>query len=302
MELKKWTYDEYPEYVNDHIDVIPSTGDEVGVCYFDNVVYAQMPEADLHLQILVPFSRNDQTGLRPCVVYVQGSAWKKQHLYMGIPDLSRLAARGYVVAVVEYRHSGIASFPAPVIDARNAVRFLRKNAAQYRIDPERMIMSGSSSGGHTAVYAGFTHNDGSKDDLYPGYSAETSGIIDYYGSTSFMFEYSNPSTPEHLTPESPEGMEAGHIDLRENEEMRRKMSVECNITAATVIPPTLILHGTKDRTVHPECSVRLYEQMKKTHHDVQMYLVRGADHGGAEFWSDAVLDTVDAFIRKCFEK
>lgn len=59
-----------------------------------------------------------------------------------------------MVAIVEYRHSGIAPFPAQAIDARNAVRFLRKNAADYLIDPEQIILSGCSSGGHTAVYAG----------------------------------------------------------------------------------------------------------------------------------------------------
>lgn len=302
MELKNWTYEEYPEYINDSFDMIPSTGNETGVRYINDVVYAEMPEADLHLQILVPFTRNGLSGPLPCIVHVQGSAWKKQNVYGSLPDVAKLAAKGYVIAVVEYRHSGIASFPAPVIDAKNAVRFLRKNAAEYGIDPEKMIIAGNSSGGHTAVYAGFTHNDNTEDDLYPGFSGETAGVINYYGSTSFMFEYSNPSTPEHLTPESPEGMEAGHIDLRENEEMKRTMSCECNITASTVIPPVLIFHGTKDKIVHPECSVRLYEQMKKTHHDVEMYLIKGADHGGAEFWSDPVIEKADEFIRKCFEK
>ena len=84
--------------------------------------------------------------------------------------------------------------------------------------------------------------------------------------------------------------------------MKRKMSVECNIDETTEIVPVLIFHGTKDRTVHPECSVRLYEQLKKTGHETQMYLLKGADHGGPEFWDEQVLAIADAFMRKCFEK
>ena len=66
------------------------------------------------------------------------------------------------------------------------------------------------------------------------------------------------------------------------------------------VPPTLILHGTKDRTVNCEGSVILYRQMKKCGKDVQLYFLKGADHGGAEFWTEEVLDIVDVFLKKCF--
>ena len=61
----------------------------------------------------------------PCIVYVPGSAWAKQNVYNELGDLSRYVEMGYVVAVVEYRDYTIAPFPAPIVDARNAVRFLR---------------------------------------------------------------------------------------------------------------------------------------------------------------------------------
>lgn len=40
--------------------------------------------------------------------------------------------------------------------------------------------------------------------------------------------------------------------------------------------------------------------MKKTGHDVTLYLLRGADHGGSEFWSDQIIGIVDEFCKKCF--
>lgn len=303
MEVKEWTYEELPEYTEDveGTQIIPSSGDEMGVLYSHDVEYAQIDGVKLHLQILRPVTRNAPEAVCPCVVFVQGSAWMKQDVYAQLPMVSRLAAKGYVVAIVEYRHSEIAAFPAQIMDARNAVRFMRKNADTYHIDPANIVISGDSSGGHTAMFAGMIHDD-AESSLYPGISAEVKGIINFYGSCSLMADDSNPSTVNHCQPDSPEGLLMGHTDLRDNMELKRKISVECNITEDTLIPPTLIFHGTKDRTVNCEGSVILYRQMKKCGKNVKLYLIKGADHGGPEFWTDEVLNIVDAFIKECLEK
>ncbi|MDE6993850.1 MAG: alpha/beta hydrolase [Lachnospiraceae bacterium] len=300
MEVKEWTYEELPEFTEEveGAHVISTTGDEIGVTYIPNVVYAEIDDIKLHLQILQPFTRNQPEMVSPCVVFVQGSAWMPQDVYAQLPRVSRLAERGYVTAVVEYRHSGIAAFPAQIMDTRNAVRFLRANAEQYHIDPDRIVVSGDSSGGHTAMFAGMIHDD-TENNLYPGVSADVKGIVNFYGSTSVMAEDSNPVQVLHCQPDSPEGMVMGHVDLRNNLELKRRLSVECNITEDTVIPPVIILHGTKDRVVNCEGSVILYRQLKECGKDVQLYLIKGADHGGAEFWTTETLDIVDRFIRSC---
>lgn len=219
-------------------------------------------------------------------------------MFRSLPLYARLAERGCVVAVVEYRHSGMAPFPATIIDTRNAIRYMRVHASEYHIDPDRMILAGCSSGGHAAVFGGLRHNDDTEENVYPGISAEVSGIVNYYGSVSVMREDANPTTLDHLLPTSPEGMEAG-VNLREHPEMRRAMSAECNIEPETEIAPMLILHGTKDRLVNPMQSVDLYNRMKECGKEVSLYLVDGADHGGEEFWSDAALEVVTRFIEQC---
>lgn len=303
MEVKEWTYEELPEFTEEveGARVLPTTGDERGVFYLHDVEYAEIDGVKLRLQILQPFSRNDQAMVCPCVVYVQGSAWFPQYLYGDVGNAAKLAERGYVVAIVEYRHSGIAPFPAQIMDTRNAVRFMRAHAAEYHVDPEKIVVAGNSSGGHTAMFAGMIHDD-VENNLYPGVTADVKGIINYYGSCSVMNEDSNPIQVLHCQPDSPEGMVMGHVDLRDKPELKRKLSVECNITEKTVIPPVLIFHGTKDRVVNCEGSVILYRQLKKCGKDVQLYLVKGADHGGAEFWTDPVLDIVEGFLKTCFEK
>ena len=54
--------------------------------------------------------------------------------------------------------------------------------------------------------------------------------------------------------------------------------------------------------MHTRQSVDLYRKMKAVGKKVQLYLVKGGDHGGAEFWTPEILDIVDAFIKDCFKE
>lgn len=310
MEVKAWSYEEFPEFKEKipGVGVIETTGDEVGVNYLHDVVYSNINDTELHLQLLIPACRNahfnpfgEQENIcRPCFVFVQGSAWMQQYVYAQVVQIAKLAERGYVCAIVEYRHSGIASFPAQAKDARNAVRFLRQNAKRFGIDSKRIIIAGDSSGGHTAMWAGMLHDDETEDNLFPGISAEVNGIVNFYGSCSVIAPDSNPCTANHCLPDSPEGMVMGRKNLLETPELARILSVECNIDKDTIIAPVLMFHGTKDRTVNCEGSATLYKRLKETDHPVTFYLIKGADHGGPEFWTDRMIDIVDAFCKSCF--
>lgn len=311
MEVKAWTYDEFPEFTEpvEGAHIISTSSNEMGTEYIPDVEYINMNGTPLHLQILLPSCRNDKVDFmseekpfrRPCVVFVQGSAWMPQNVYAKVGMISKLAERGYVCAIVEYRHSGIAYFPAQADDALNAVRFLRKNAPKYGIDPDQMILAGDSSGGHTAMWAGMLHNDNTEQNRFPGISGEVKGIVDYYGSTSVMAPDSNPVTVNHCRPDSPEGRVMGGKDLLEDPSLARALSVECNIDENTKLAPVLMFHGTKDLVVNCTGSVTLYKRLKETGHPVDFYLIQGANHGGAEFWTDEVITIVDAFIKKCLE-
>lgn len=307
MELKAWEYDEIPAFDEEVPGAVwlDTTGDEPGVTYFPNIEYQNVGGVPRTLQILIPTSRNfkapgpgrEPSRSYPCIVYVQGSAWMKQNVYANLPCIARLANMGYVVAVVEYRESGIGVFPDPVRDARNAIRFMRVHAAEFAVDPTRMAVMGDSSGGHTAVYSGILHDDDTEYNLFPGVSAEVSCIVNYYGSTDFTFEDANPSTPNHNTKSSPEGLIMGRVNLNRNREARELLTVKCNIHEDTVIAPVLTMHGTKDRTVNTRCSVYLHQHLQETGHESQLYLLRGADHGGPEFWTPQVLGIVDKFVQ-----
>ncbi len=293
LEIKDWSYQDFPEFTEfpSDIPVIKTTGDEIYIEYIPDVVYKEVNGIKLHLQLLIPETRNHPEKNYPCIVHIQGSAWRKQNMYRNLPNLSRLAAHGCVVANVEYRSSDLAAFPAQAEDGRSAIRFLKEQASTYSIDSNRIFVSGDSSGGHTAVFTQIfscLEND---------VSSRTKGIIDFYGSVSVMEEDSNPTTLNHHLPESPEGAVMGGADMRANPELREKLSAECNISKEMELPPVLIFHGTKDRTVNPRQSLILYRKLRELGKEVSLYFIQGADHGGAEFWTEEVLANIDNFVK-----
>jgi len=64
------------------------------------------------------------------------------------------------------------------------------------------------------------------------------------------------------------------------------------------LPPVLIIHGDKDRLIPFSQSVYLYQSLKELDKEVTLYKLEGADHGGAPFWIEAMMDIVDEFLRK----
>ncbi|WP_296054172.1 alpha/beta hydrolase [uncultured Holdemanella sp.] len=290
MEIKEWTYEEYPSFDEEIEGVkrIYTSGNEMGTYIYSNVEYKEIDGVTLHLQIITPYFRNMQNTKYPCLVYVQGSAWLKQNINKALGLLSRLAEKGYVIAVVEYRHSGIAPFPAVALDTRSAIEFMKKHSEEYMVDTDKMFVGGNSSGAHAALFSQIIQDE---------QDADVKGILSLYGANSVMFDDGMPSTINHHLPDSPEGKEMGGVNLRERKDLCEKMSVECNIDENTKLPPVLMFHGTKDRTINPKVSVAVYKKLKQCGIDVQLYMLEGADHGGSEFWTEEIQQIIIHFLK-----
>ena len=125
----------------------------MGTSVISDVVYDTKDGEELVLQIITPVNAMTAFGGAakewPLIVYVPGSAWMRQNVYASMAQMIRIAEHGYVVAVVEYRGSDIAKFPAMIEDAKTAIRFMRKNAEEYSIDTDKVAIWGDSSGAHT---------------------------------------------------------------------------------------------------------------------------------------------------------
>jgi acetyl esterase/lipase len=273
--------------------------DSFGCCVdlLPNLLYARRNGEDLHIQLLRPAAPPGAGGENtyPLIVFVQGSAWFRQQIFTHLQHLVRVCEKGYVVALVQYRPSDVAPFPAQVEDVKTAIRFLRKNAAEYGIDPERVVLWGDSSGGHTAVLAGIT-NDGELDsELYGEFSARVNCLIDWYGPTDISRMGDYPSAVPHYGPDSPEGMLIGGKNVLENPELAALTVPMRYLSAEKKIPPILIMHGTKDELVAFNQSCLLYAALRELKKDVEMYALTGAYHGRGGFNCGRAIEIVLEF-------
>lgn len=120
---------------------IKATGQEIYHVYKHDVVYVTRPEGERTLQMLVPEVKPESVQKKyPAILYVQGSAWLKQDQYKRLSAMADLARRGFVTAILQYRESDLATFPAQVQDAKTGIRFLRKHAEEYHIDVDNIFI------------------------------------------------------------------------------------------------------------------------------------------------------------------
>jgi acetyl esterase/lipase len=266
-----------------------------------NILYARRDGEDLHVQLLRPVNPGANGTMKfPLIVFVQGSAWRRQQIFAHLQHLVRVCEKGYAAAMVQYRPSDIAPFPAQIQDTKTAIRFLRKNAAEYGIDPGRVALWGDSSGGHTAVTAGITEDgelDGDPESrLYGEFSAKVKCIVDWYGPTDISRMGDFPSMMDHYGPDSPEGMLIGAKDVKENPELAAPTVPMNYLSAEKPIPPILIMHGTRDQLVAFNQSCILYNKLKDLKKNVEMYALKGAYHGFGGFNCNKAIDIVLKFL------
>ena len=261
-----------------------------------NIVFAAPGGEELALQLLKPMWQSEAGKGFPLVVFIQGSAWTKPNQFWEIPQLSRLALRGYVIASVTHRSCFTAPAPAFLKDVKMAIRFLRKNAAEYDIDPERVCAFGTSSGGNTALLLGMTGDDAAfETDDYAGYSSSVKAVVDCFGPTDLIKmideQYSTqPRNDENLLWALAGRSEETYKNILE------QISPIAYVSAGKNFPPFLILHGDCDDVVLFEDSEALYDKLTQNGYQADLIRVTGAPHEG-NFWSEELLEIIFSFIQ-----
>ena len=152
-----------------------------------DVTYARYGDRSLEMDIYRP---KGAWGELPAIVCIHGGGWAKGSRVNHAKVAQALAARGYVAATISYRLSGEAPFPAQIHDCKAAVRYLRANAGEYGIDPDRIGAIGHSAGGHLTALLAATGN--SKDLEGNGgnaaFSSAIQAAVPMGAQTDFMSE------------------------------------------------------------------------------------------------------------------
>ncbi|WP_184492570.1 pectinesterase family protein [Algoriphagus iocasae] len=145
-------------------------------------IYKKLGGRELKLDV---FSPTQAESLRPVIVMVHGGGWKSGDKELQIPMAIALAERGYVTAVVEYRLSPEAQYPAGIHDVKEAIRWLKVHANEFGIDSSQMAISGSSAGGQIAALVGMTNTEEYEGTSELDASSEVQAIVDMDGVLAF---------------------------------------------------------------------------------------------------------------------
>ena len=278
--------------------VIPNNPEFKGLLEMVGDIQFAAPDGlPLKLHIVKP-QRQPAPKSYPLVVFVQGSAWTKPNQFWQIPQLCRLAREGFVVATVTHRSCYEAKAPAFLVDVKSAIRFLRANAAEYDIDPDRVCVWGTSSGGNTALLVGMTGDDPAfESDVCPGYSTKVQAVVDCFGPTDLMrmmeVQYAG-ATPEEAALFFALG---GGQSADECRAAMTQISPIHYAEPGRDFPPFLMLHGDADPVVLYEDTERLYNRLTELGYQADLVRVTGADHDG-NFWSEPLLEIIFAFIKE----
>ncbi len=255
----------------------------------DDIVFAQPDGAELLLNLRMPRGVENP----PLVMFIHGGSWRA-----GDRKRCRLewvAMHGYALASIEYRYSSEALFPAQIHDCKGALRWLRAHQAKYGYDASRVVVAGTSAGGHLAALMGTSGGVAALEGGTAGHadrSSRVQGVIDYYGPSDFVERSKNqPSKTD-----DPKGGVYQLIGgpVQENLEAARTASPVTYLSADD--PPFMILHGDADKTVFLDQSELLVSRCKETGIQVQLHVEKDGGHGWKETEEEKSL--VLAFLKK----
>lgn len=274
-----------------------------GMAYFiPDVVFSTATGVELKMQLMLPWSDDtaqSEIPRRPLIVFLQGSGWTFPNVNYQIPQLCEYARMGYVVATITHR-SIKDGYPAPAFlqDAKTAIRFLRKNADTYGIDPNRVCFWGTSSGGNTALLVAMTGDDPRyKTEEYAEFSDSVSVAIECFGPTN-LFALAENAQLQTEMPEADELIRAFvGGDPSEHEDLIRQMSPQLIIEKGKKYPPILIIHGDADPIVPYSQGENMYKALIDNENDVEMIKVENAPHEGS-FWSRELHAEIMNFLKR----
>jgi len=223
------------------------------------MVFAQPDGTALTLNVYRPLS----SGRYPTLVVIYGGAWQS-----GSPDnkanFSRyMAAQGYTVIAIDYRHAPQYPFPAQLTDVKTALTYIQSHAEELSVDLNRMAVLGRSAGAQLAAIAAYES------------AVPMQAVVLYYGPVDLTAGYQDPPVPDPINTRAVlrtflGGPPATAPDLY------RQASPLNYVTPD--LPPTLLVYAGRDHVVQAKYGRQLYEQLQAADNQAVWLEIPWAEH------------------------
>jgi len=223
------------------------------------ISYKEVGGEELRLHLFQPEeSAAAPMGQRSAVLFFFGSFWDQGLVSQFAPHCAYLASRGMVAATVDYRvRSQHSSTPVEAVaDARSAFRWVRSNADQLGIDPEKIVGGGASGGAHLVLASSMVEGgDEPSEDLSvsgsPNAHLGFSPIVEVSKKGSGLDRFADPKLAKLYSPST-------HV--------RKEL------------PPTILFHGTNDRLIPYPTVERFAKRMRRKKNACDLVTFEGQEH------------------------
>jgi acetyl esterase/lipase len=214
------------------------------VRYTPNIQFAAPAGVPLSMDVYRP----EKLGKYPAIVILYGGAWQYGNPQANAEFSRYMAARGYTIFAIDYRHAPRYRFPAQLDDVRAALDFIRQSAVKYETQADRIAILGRSAGGHLAMLAAY------QPDALP-----VRAVVSYYGPFNLTEGYKDPPKPDPLNVRALLTAFLGGTPTQLPQEYI-KASPASYVTRK--LPATLLIHGSRDHIVEVRFARDMYQRLQ----------------------------------------
>lgn len=259
-------HDSWVDYASGEYDIQP------------NITYSTANNTDLKLDLYLP---HDRTAATPALILFHGGGWVAGQKERNVLYLLPYLALGWAVINVEYRLASNSLAPAAVEDCRCALRWAARHAKEYKIDPSKFVLTGTSAGGHLALITAmlpagnaFDRRCATDDNVRWNQAAEpevkVAAVVNWFGITDVAELVEGPSAKHYAV--------EWFGSLENRAELARRVSPMTYVRAGG--PPVITIHGEEDDVAPYSQAVRFHAALEKAGVANRLVTIRGRKHGG----------------------
>ena len=200
-------------------------------------------------------SDSDTEAALPVLLQIHGGAWTER---MGskneqaIPLMNHMALQNWICVSINYRLSPTATFPEHIIDCKEGLAWVKAHIHEYGGDPDFIVVTGGSAGGHLSSLVALTPNDPNFQPGFEDIDTSVQGAVPFYGVYDFTNKYDMQNNHGLMTL-----LEKSVLKKRQDQDPETYEAASPLFRISPAAPPFFIIHGDKD-TLVPVAEARMF--------------------------------------------
>lgn len=254
-------------------------GEKLSGINFTTQTFSTVGGQQLQLDIYFPSIKNENNGAS--IIVIHGGSWNAGNRN-DFPQWNKwLAANGFTVFDIDYRIAPQPNFKTAIGDVKCAILWIKENAGEFNIEPDRIALLGRSAGAHLALLAAYTADDSRLPAACPKKTQveKVRAVISFYAPVDLFWAYDNPANEYVIDGKKTLAAFLGG-NPHESDEIRN--NYELATPTSHISPntsPTLIVHGGYDQFVRGENMRFLDIKLKENNIPHKAIYIPYAQHG-----------------------